>query len=221
MGVDYVWDVTISSIRVCLCLTGSYITSVQRISLGRGKEQIGRWTTSRMIGSLGEDMKMHDLRKELEEEAEQAIKSNRAFSEWTAREVAGYHLRSGDTFQDVPAVDLFYSAVQRVMQLAAAPEECEWFRESDGCCGYKILPDGRAVSVWMIQFGNYGLHLSSSLTWGVYDDIFAYRLEETALEEMEKWNGIIEPSRWDRHLPTARRREYDKDGTLIREWVEL
>jgi hypothetical protein len=200
----------------------SCIVSIQRVSAGTGKDQTVGYSISRMIGSLGIDVKMHDLRKELEREAEKAINAHvhRPFSEWTVREIAGYHLRSGDEFQDLRPIYPFYHAMQRVMQLAEAPGECEWFRESDGCCGYKILPDGRAVSVWYLHVGYYELHVSSSLTWGVYDDTYVYRLEETALEEMEKWNGIAEPSRWYHHPPTGRRREYGEGGMLTREWIE-
>jgi hypothetical protein len=98
----------------------------------------------------------------------------------------------------------------------------EWFKSEDGCLGYRVRESGLIVSAWYIHYDMFSLHVCSKLSLGIYDNGYDYKTLGTVMKWLEIWDGTRdnEPEEWFRNPSTGRRREYDIDWKLVREWVQ-
>lgn len=73
-----------------------------------------------------------------------------------------------------------------------------WNRSEDGCRGYKLLPDGRAVLVFEDNPFYYRLVVTGKYSYVFYDNVYCYTNRDIALQEMDKWDGSREnePNGW-------------------------
>lgn len=87
-----------------------------------------------------------------------------------------------------------------------------------GAVAMRDLDDGRRL--WLIpMIFTYRLVIGDPEADG-YDDAWCYGLLPEAAVGMATWDGEGDPpGRWIRHVGSARRRHYNGDGSLEREWV--
>lgn len=84
---------------------------------------------------------------------------------------------------------------------------------------YRELPDGRGLWIRRMLF-TWRLIVGDPHS-NTYDDGWCYPYLQDAVEGFVAYGGVGDPSgRWIKHLGSARRREYDATGELVREWVE-
>jgi hypothetical protein len=88
-----------------------------------------------------------------------------------------------------------------------------------GALRYRPLDDGRCLVLYRMMPGQIRMTIGAQDA-GTYDDFWCFHGLPNALETFTSWDGSGEcPGRWYRHGSTARRRDYDENGELIREYV--
>jgi hypothetical protein len=95
----------------------------------------------------------------------------------------------------------------------------KWNRSDDGCRGYRILPNGRALFVFEDNPFYYRLCVSGATHYGYYDNVYCYTNRDVALQQMDIWDGTREhePTGWVKNPSTGRHRD---GGDENKEWAE-
>ena len=91
--------------------------------------------------------------------------------------------------------------------------------ERDGSLVSRLLDDGRELTVYPQIFTTRLCIGDPELN--VYDDAWCYHHPFDALVAAAEWDGEGDPpGPWHRHIGSGRRREYDSNGEVLREYVQ-
>lgn len=87
-----------------------------------------------------------------------------------------------------------------------------------GALAQRSLDDGRELVVYPTIFTTRLCLGPAGEPW--YDDAWCYENRLDCLVACAEWDGAGDPpGRWIRNIGSARRREYDSEGQVVREWV--
>lgn len=91
----------------------------------------------------------------------------------------------------------------------------------EGACLYRALDDGRELAVYRMLPGQFRLTIGDQGDGG-YDNGWCFHAANLPdlIVLVAEWDGAGDPpGPWYRDLETGRRREFDAEGNVVREFV--